>query len=739
MSESRIPDGRRPPAGSSTSGGDGRPSMIDLPLQHQPSSPQSPESGPPPSGPHAPPSAPSRESQRKRRPALVGAILGLVIGLVLWWLFWPAPARIVTSETALVFETVRIGQDGGARAFILSNAGERSLRVAALEMVGDAAADFSIGAEECLSGPIPPGGECGVEITYQPLAAGDRRAVFEVLGKAGNSPFGLPVSASAVAPALGLAPESMNFGAVQVQQQRGRLQLTISNVGSASLELGRVRFEGPNADEFDRDGRCRQTTLQPGEACSFDVRFAPTAAGQRVAELLIASDDPDQPTRLPLRGEGVWEGPPLDAEPERLELGEQRVGRRSAGERVRFVNRTDGVVEIAGVVLVPEETGFVIAGDGCGSRTLISGASCDVSVTIEPATEGAMVATLEVRFTAAGTLRVPLTAQGVAPRLEVATGTLDFGRLRTGFESRAKEATLVNTGSATLSIERVRLIGRDPGEFILKEDCRGSTIQAGERCPVRVAFRPRSTGDRRAVLEITASEDLEPLEVVLNGAGTVADLAVEPSSVSWRSMQIGKAEDRRLRISNNGSARLEVRGLRVVGDAASDFAVRGIECRLDAGLAPGEGCEFSIRFAPSVEGRREAEIEIIHNGPESPFRVGLNGTGETARPLFRASRQDFGFGSVAVGSRSEIGTLTITNPGSAWLPLRGISLRGRNGSDFEIVAGTCDGVTALAPGGRCTVGVRFIPAAPGRRQGTLEVRHGAEGSPALVSLAGVGS
>jgi hypothetical protein len=606
-------------------------------------------------------------------------------------------------------------------------------------MAGDAAADFSVRAEECLGGPIPPGEECGVEIAYRPVAAGDRKAAFEVRGKAGNSPFTLPVSASAIAPAVGLAPESMDFGAVQVQQQRARLQLTISNVGSAPLELGRVRFEGPNADEFDRDRRCRQTTLQSGEACSFDVRFAPTAAGERMAELLIASDDPSQPTRLPLRGEGVWEGPPLDAEPERLELGESRVGRRSRGERVLFVNRTDGAVEIADVELVPKGTGFALAGEGCASRTLISGESCSVSVTAEPAAEGAMVATLEVRFTAAGTLRVPVTALGVAPRLEVETSAIDFGELRTGFESGSKEATLVNTGSATLSIDRVRLRGRDPGEFILKADCRGSTIEAGEQCPVRVAFRPKAAGDRQAELEITASEDLEPLQVTLRGTGTVAGLAVEPGSVSWQSMQIGKAEDRTLQISNTGSARLEVRGLRVVGESASDFAVRGIECRLDAGLAPGDHCEFSIRFAPSVEGSRTAEIEISHNGPESPYRVGLEGAGEAARPIFRASRRDFGFGSVVVGARSEIGTLTITNPGSAWLPLRGIELRGQDGNDFELVAGTCDGVTALAPGGRCTVGVRFVPKMSGRRKGTLEVRHGAQGSPAFISLAGVGS
>jgi hypothetical protein len=324
----------------------------------------------------------------------------------------------------------------------------------------------------------------------------------------------------------------------------------------------------------------------------------------------------------------------------------------------------------------------------------------------------------------------------VAPRLEVAATTLAFGDLRVGFEGGAKPVELANTGSATLNVTRVQLQGANAEDFVLKSDCRAEAIRAGNSCSIRLAFRPRSSGARRAELEISPSDDLDPITVALSGTGTVAGLAVSPGSVAWGSMQIGKAEDRRLTISNTGSARLVVSGLRVVGEGAEDFVVRGIQCRLDAGLAPGEDCDFSIRFAPSVDGVRVAEIEIIHNGPDSPYRVKLGGAGEPPRPLFRASARDFGFGTVV--GRSEIATLTISNSGSAWLSLRGTDLRGEHASDFELVAGTCDGVTALAPGGSCTVGVRFVPQASGRRQGTLEIRHSAAGSPALISLAGVG-
>ncbi len=53
--------------------------------------------------------------------------------------------------------------------------------------------------------------------------------------------------------------------------------------------------------------------------------------------------------------------------------------------------------------------------------------------------------------------------------------------------------------------------------------------------------------------------------------------------------------------------------------------------------------------------------------------------------------------------------------------------------------GTCDGVTALAPGGTCTVGLRFIARAAGERRGLLLVEHGGSGSPAQIALVGFGA
>ena len=107
--------------------------------------------------------------------------------------------------------------------------------------------------------------------------------------------------------------------------------------------------------------------------------------------------------------------------------------------------------------------------------------------------------------------------------------------------------------------------------------------------------------------------------------------------------------------------------------------------------------------------------------------------------MFETSARRFAFGALAQGSSSAIETLTLSNVGAGWLDLRRIAIRGDHAGDFRIVPGTCDGATALAPGGSCSMGLRFSPQAAGRREAFVEIEHGASGSPARVMLTGEGA
>lgn len=58
-------------------------------------------------------------------------------------------------------------------------------------------------------------------------------------------------------------------------------------------------------------------------------------------------------------------------------------------------------------------------------------------------------------------------------------------------------------------------------------------------------------------------------------------------------------------------------------------------------------------------------------------------------------------------------------------------------NEFEVSSNKCSQQN-LAPGKSCTIGVRFMPAALGRRTGSLEIANNARNSPQRVSLVGTG-
>jgi hypothetical protein len=96
------------------------------------------------------------------------------------------------------------------------------------------------------------------------------------------------------------------------------------------------------------------------------------------------------------------------------------------------------------------------------------------------------------------------------------------------------------------------------------------------------------------------------------------------------------------------------------------------------------------------------------------------------------------FGTQPRGTTSALRTVIVSNPGTGDLHVSSVALGGANPGDFQKSADACSGST-VAPGGTCSVGVRFGPGAPGDRSGTIGVASDAVGKPtAQVPLTGQG-
>ncbi|OJU96310.1 MAG: hypothetical protein BGO23_02050 [Solirubrobacterales bacterium 67-14] len=81
---------------------------------------------------------------------------------------------------------------------------------------------------------------------------------------------------------------------------------TLSNPGTEDLTVGTLSLTGTDAGQFSiANDTCSDATLSPGESCSFDTAFDPSARGDFSASVSIPSNDADSPTSFAITGTGT--------------------------------------------------------------------------------------------------------------------------------------------------------------------------------------------------------------------------------------------------------------------------------------------------------------------------------------------------------------------------------------------------------------------------------------------------
>jgi len=659
------------------------------------------------------------------------------------WQFWPrgAPARIEASLAALEFGARRIAVPGEPVELSLTNRGERPLKVRRFEIVGEAAELYQVAAEACTERRIAMGDSCRLAVDYLPRESGQHRAALRVVARAANGPLELALTGSGIAPRLALDPESFGFEPLPVGGRSAGLALRLESIGDAPVTVAEVSLAGPAAGDFrlERD-RCSSRELAPGSDCSLRVAFAPAAKGERRAELRVVSDAVTGTASIALAGDGL-EAPEVALAPSRLQFGEELVGDRSDPATLTFSNRGGEGLELGRAAIEGQSAGYVISEDGCSRRTLAAGAECSIQVVFAPTAEGSIKRRLELPQAGATGLSwgADLAATAVAPRVEWSSGKLEWGEARVGATAEPRGLRLRNAGSGSLRVASLRLGGADAGAFGLSADgCTGRSLDPGSGCDLAVTFRAARLGGHRAELAVEGRGARGGRVAQLSGSGVAGRIEPSAERLEFGSVRVSEAGSRDLTLTNTGNAELTLNGFSAAGRAPGDYRVSG-DCRVGARLAPGGSCLMVVRFSPQREGGRLATLEITHDGVASPARVSLSGAALAPPPgELRVDPARMEFGEVAVGGRSGIQPLTLSNTGRGRLRLRQIRVGGRQPGEFQIVPGTCEGIPFLAPGGRCGIGLRFRPAAGGARGASLTIRHDAPGGERTVALSGLG-
>lgn len=182
----------------------------------------------------------------------------------------------------------------------------------------------------------------------------------------------------------------------------------------------------------------------------------------------------------------------------------------------------------------------------------------------------------------------------------------------------------------------------------------------------------------------------------------------------------------------------------VASGSSGDFSITDMP---DTSVAPGGSTTFTVRFAPSANGKRTVKIQIPNNDlDENPFDLNLTGTGVPPQiPEISLSQgklvltdgvSEADFGSVLRGSNKTV-VFTISNVGLASLTGVTATIDGANPGDFTITKAP---LTTVAGRKKTTVSVAFTPAALGNRTAFLRIAsNDADENPFDLVIKGVGT
>ncbi|MCW5981794.1 MAG: choice-of-anchor D domain-containing protein [Bryobacteraceae bacterium] len=104
-------------------------------------------------------------------------------------------------------------------------------------------------------------------------------------------------------PGISISSNRINFGSQAAGSASAVRSISILNSGDRPLEIKSVTLLGIDPGQFTKTAdTCTAAFVSAGSSCGISVRFAPSAAGNRSAALLIASNAPRSPHLVMLRG-----------------------------------------------------------------------------------------------------------------------------------------------------------------------------------------------------------------------------------------------------------------------------------------------------------------------------------------------------------------------------------------------------------------------------------------------------
>lgn len=514
--------------------------------------------------------------------------------------------HLTLNPSTLAFGSVLVGGNNVLSATV-TNSGQGAVHISQVFASG---AGFS---EAGLATPatLAAGQSAQVQVTFAPTATGVVGGTVAISSDAPGVAPGLALSGTGVQPAISVSPASISFGSL-VDGQSKTQPVTITNTGTANLTISQL---GSTATGVSVSGVTTPLTIAAGQSSTFNVQYAPQAAGATSGSVTIASNAPNSQVSVPVSGTGVTATSTVAANPASVSFGNVNTG-SSSNQTITITNTGNSSATVSQIGVSGQ--GLAVSGVST-PLTLTPGQTASLNVKFSPTTAAAVSGSVSI-VSGQGTTSVGVTGTGVQANLAVSQASVSFSNVVTG-TSNSQPIQISNTGNASLTITAANISGAG---FSTTGLSLPATLSAGQSSSFSVQFAPQTAGSVTGSLVLSSNAANSPATIALSGSSVASTqtLSVSASSLNFGSVNDGSSSTKTVTLTDTGNADVTV----------SQVAVSGAMFSLASGgtgitLSPGQSTSFSVQFSPTAAGADNGSASISSNATGSPASVSLSGTG----------------------------------------------------------------------------------------------------------------
>jgi len=212
--------------------------------------------------------------------------------------------------------------------------------------------------------------------------------------------------------------------------------VTLTNTGTAILNITSLTITGANAGDFSQTNTC-PSSLAAGANCTIAVLFTPAVVGPRAAALTLVDNASGSPHTVNLSGTGTAPGAGLS--PTGLTFTSQAIGATSAAQTLTLTNTGNGNLSITTIAITGANAGDFGETTTCplSPSTVAANGTCTISVTFTPTATGSRAATVTLTDNASNSPQTAgLTGTGTVVTLAITSTSLASGILQQAYSAQ---------------------------------------------------------------------------------------------------------------------------------------------------------------------------------------------------------------------------------------------------------------------------------------------------------------